>query len=614
MRAWICCAFLVFLAACDQEPVTKGQLASWDGSVGRLVINGKRLEAAQFTHQAGASADDGTMSIVPIADMTFDRALRLETLRQPSALDSLEASLMTEHPIDAGSSCWLHLQARAAQPQTETGLARLLIGFQSAESRQRPPLEHEIYVEPTWTSIDIPFSIRSDFDEGEAKVVFGVGTQLQIVDIGNIALRCFDPENLPTSLPTTAFTYAGRAEDAPWREVAEGRIDRYRRSDVAIKVVDADDQPVPDAEIHVLMTRHSFKFGAAIDAELLAGASPGGGPGQYDEEDTTRYRKVLQELFNTATFENGLSWTAWSDDAQRRVTEDALAWVKSLDLELRGSSLVPGDWSDLPLDLQNKSEDPNLVRAAVIERIRTMVGDLDGQVEAWDVTDRPDGRHDLAALLGAEELDEWFRQARAAAPQSRLYLNEDDVLAGDGLVQLVSILDQLTDRQVPIDAIGIKGHFNEQPPSIQILSDRLDQLASFELPMMITEFDMETSDPALHADFTRDLMTLAFSHPSVEGFVFWGFWEGRQSIPGAAMYDENWTTKPVGEIYRDLVLGRWWTDDVALTNVDGELLTRGFLGDYVITARKNDLSATTTLNLGRDGISIKLKLAKATSG
>ena len=132
--------------------------------------------------------------------------------------------------------------------------------------------------------------------------------------------------------------------------------------------------------------------------------------------------------------------------------------------------------------------------------------------------------------------------------------------------------------------------------------------------MMITEFDMETSDPALHADFTRDLMTLAFSHPSVEGFVFWGFWEGRQSIPGAAMYDENWTTKPAGEIYRDLVLGRWWTDDVALTNVDGELLTRAFLGDYVITARKNDLSASKTLNLGRDGISIKLKLAKATSG
>ncbi|MGI9494221.1 MAG: endo-1,4-beta-xylanase, partial [Geminicoccaceae bacterium] len=140
------------------------------------------------------------------------------------------------------------------------------------------------------------------------------------------------------------------------------------------------------------------------------------------------------------------------------------------------------------------------------------------------------------------------------------------------------------------------------------------QLASFDLPIMITEFGMETDDSDLHADFMRDLMTLTFSHPSVEGFVFREFWEGGRTGPKAAMYQPDWTINPNGEVYRDLVLSEWWTDNVALSNADGDLLTRAFLGDYVITARKEGFSATVTTTLDADGASFTLKLDKPTSG
>lgn len=614
MRGWFCCALIFFVAACDQEPVARGQFASWEESIGHLVIDGSSLEAVQFDYREGAEAADGNLSIVSVNDADFDRALRLETLRQPATLDSLEASLTTHRDIEEGSPCWLHLKARAVQPQIETGLARLSIGFQSVELQDHQELDHAIFVEPTWTSVDIPFSVGGLLEAGEARVVLGVGTQLQVIDVGNIVVRCFDPQKPPGVLPKTSFTYVGRASDASWRKIAESRIDRYRRGDIAIKVVDASDEPVPDAEIQLQMTRHAFKFGTVVDTELLAGVGPGGEPSQYSEGDTTRYRKLLQELFNIVTFENGMNWASWSDTNQRRVTEDALSWAKSLDLELRGDRLVSGQWSDLPSDLQKKRDDPDVIRAALRDRISNLVGGLDGQVAEWDVVDRPYDHHELMDVLGWDEVDEWFKRARAAAPEPKLFLNESDVLAGDRLVQLVTMLGTLTERNVPIDAVGIKGHFNEQPPSIQVLSDRLDQLASFELPMMVTEFDMETDDQALRADFMRDLMTLAFSHPSIEGFIFRGFWEGRQTLPEGALYKQDWTIKPTGEIYRNLVLDRWWTDDVALSNVDGDLLTRGFLGDYVITARKNDLSATATLTLGTDGASITLKLDKANSG
>ena len=554
------------------------------------------------------------MSIVQVDDAGFKKALRLETLRQPLRMDSLEASLITRDAVNKGATCWLHLMARAVRPQAETGLARLAVSFQPTETEQEPMLDHEIYVEPTWTSIDIPFSAREDIDEGQAKISLGVGTQLQVIDVGNIVMRCFGSDILPGDLPRTSFSYAGRADDAHWREIAEGRIDRYRKGDLAVKVVDADDQPVADAEIQVQMTRHAFKFGAAVNAELLAGVEPASEQNRYDDEDVSRYRKVLQELFNTVTFEDSMTWAAWSDAAKRQVTEKALAWVDSLGLALRGSALVAGDWSELPPDLQEKRSDSNFIRAAVRDRVTETVGALRGRIAEWDVVDRPRDRHRLLEFLGKGEMDEWFKLARAADDQPKLFLNESDVLHGDRLVQLITTLGELTKKNVPIDAIGIKGHFKQQPPPMQVLSDRLDQLASFDLPIMITEFEMGTDDPDLHADFTRDLMTLAFSHPSVEGFVFRGFWEGGHNGPKTSMYQPDWTINPNGEVYRDLVLRQWWTDDVALSNPDGDLLTRGFLGDYVITARKEGASASATITLDEDGTNLTLKLDKTTSG
>ncbi len=609
MRVWMVLMVAMLLVACDDNAASDSDAEAWVGSIGRLVIDGRRLNDVRFEFRADAEDGDGEMAIVAVDDAGFDQAIRLSTLRQQPDLANLAASIATGRDVDAGESCWLHLNARVIQPQIETGLGRLSIAFESVEARKRQAFDRSVYVKPTWTPIDLPFKTHGQYDAGEARVVFGIGTQLQVIDIADVSLRCFDSSLSLDRLPQTAFSYVGRAPDAPWREIAAAGIERYRMGDLQVRVIDADGQPVPDADIHVQMTRHAFKFGTAVDAELLAGTGTGGGPSQYSDEQTARYRQLLKNLFNTVTFENSMSWPPWVDAAQRRVTEDALAWIKSLDVDLRGSPLISPRWDGLPRDLREKQDDPEFIRTAVRERVSTTVGELDGRISEWDVVDRPLDHHDLMDLLGWQEMDEWFRLAKEAAPEPRLVLNEYDVLAGDRLAELVGLVGSLIDRQVPIDAIGIKGHFGVQPPSIQVLSDRLDQLASFDLPLVITEFDMDTDDEQLQADFTRDLMTLAFSHPSVEGIVFWGFWEGRQAVPQAAMYRQDWTIKPNGEVYRDLVLGEWWTDVEALSNADGVLLTRGILGDYTISATKNGRTASVAVTLERDGASVEIQLA-----
>ncbi len=613
MRVWFCGTLIILFAACDQG-IAQNHSASWVGSIGDLVVDSRNLESAQFERKEREEGAAGEIAIIVGEEGGGDRVLRLATLRQPAALDSLEVSLPTVGEIKESTPCWLHLMAKAVQPQVETGLARLSVGFRSIESPARRMLEHVLYVEPSWTSIDIPFWPEGSFEAGEAKVVLGIGTQLQVIDIGRLAVRCFDPESLPRDLPKTSFSYLGRADDAPWRKIAEGRIDRYRRGDLIIRVVDVDDQPVADAEIQMQMTRHAFKFGTAVNAELLAGVALDGKASRYSGEDTTRYRTTLQQLFNIVTFDSNLNWVVQSSAEERRANEDALAWINSLGLRLRGSQLVSGSRANLPANLQENPDDPEVTHALVRERVSSTVAALNGRISEWDVLDRPFERLDTINPSNMEEVGDWFRIARAASDGPRLFLTERDVLAGDRLVQLITMLSGLTERDVPIDAIGVKGHFNEQPPPIQVLSDRLDQLASFDLPIMITDFDMDTDDPTLLADFARDLMTLAFSHPSIEGFMFQNLWQGADAGSDAALFRDDWTLQPVGEVYRDLVLEQWWTDDVALSNADGDLQTRGFLGDYVITARKDNLSATSTLTLGPEGASITLRLDKATSG
>ena len=93
-----------------------------------------------------------------------------------------------------------------------------------------------------------------------------------------------------------------------------------------------------------------------------------------------------------------------------------------------------------------------------------------------------------------------------------------------------------------------------------------------------------TYDEELQADYTRDFLILCYSHPSVVGVQFWGFWAGAHWRPQAAMFREDWSERPAAGVYRDLVLNRWRTRAGGSTDAAGRLSLRGFHGDYAVTA------------------------------
>ena len=121
-----------------------------------------------------------------------------------------------------------------------------------------------------------------------------------------------------------------------------------------------------------------------------------------------------------------------------------------------------------------------------------------------------------------------------------------------------------------------------------------------DLKIKITEFDVSTRDEAFQAAYTRDFMTLVFSHPSVAGIQHWGFWEGAHWKPEAALYRRDWSEKPNLLAYRDLVFNQWWTLETGSTGLDGAFAGRGFLGRHRVTVTVDGQRIETEFDLTKE--------------
>jgi hypothetical protein len=58
------------------------------------------------------------------------------------------------------------------------------------------------------------------------------------------------------------------------------------------------------------------------------------------------------------------------------------------------------------------------------------------------------------------------------------------------------------------------------------------------------------------------------------------------------IFNADWTLKLSGEQFLDLVYNKWWTQEEGKTNADGTFKTKGYYGDYLITASKDGKTQT----------------------
>lgn len=567
---------------------------------GQAMLKDKALFKTPFM---GKQAKTASKKTVPVEDMTFTEALEVTISQKPDLDRDIQMSFPTVKNIDDGDAVFLELWARTLSSddaQNNSGEIRLVL-----EQSQKPwkkMIWMKQQVGKNWTHYQIPVQCKMPMEAGKGQVCIRLGGKKQQLQIAGMQLLNFKKTVNVKKLPHSDLNYMGMKADSPWRAEADKRIDQHRKANMQIQVVDLLGKPVVGAKVHVQMTRHAFAFGSVYNTRWFDGK-------HSKTADGAKYRQMFKELFNIGVDEGAMKWTAWENPKAQNGIHASLDWMAENNIDVRGHCLVWGSFLRMPKDLPLIINNPSVVKRRVIDHIHDAVGATRGQVIAWDVVNEPQSHTDIFKNLDVEVMADWFKAAHQADPNIRLVLNETTSGSMDGgMDTFEKHARMLLDKGAPITALGFQSHFSQLGEPIPKVYAILDRFAKLGLDMEITEFDYSGVDENMQAAFTRDYMTICFSHPKVISFLHWGFWAGSHWRPDRAMFNKDWSIKPNGQAYKDLVFKKWWTDELHATDAQGMIKTRGFMGNYVITVTAEGQSRTRKLSLDQTGQTLKVVL------
>lgn len=431
---------------------------------------------------------------------------------------------------------------------------------------------------------------KGDANASDMKMVFRLGATPQEFEIADFKMINYGQSVTLEDMPKSSYdAYEGMEDDAEWRKDADERIEKFRKGDMKFTVVDQNGNKVPDAKVSVDMTNHEFEFGTVL------WDSP-------EYSDNEKYFEVLKETFNTLVIGNRTKWEQFEKYPDR--ARSAVEWAYNNGFNVRGHTMVWDHWKHMPADLKELGESGTYEEALVRfeEHIKDVGTAFDDYIYEWDVLNEPIANVQFRKKFGYEFAAKWFEWAEKYAPNAKRVLNDTGIVGfpTPKVEQLYTILDNLIALGADIEGLGIQGHFGVccNPESFY---KQLDELSKrYDLPIKVTEYS-HSSDPTISGYFSRDILTEAFSLEKGNGFIMWGMSEAYGSGgTKRPMYDKNWNLKPAGEQMLYLMYDKWWTNNIGVTDNDGEYNTRGFYGDYEITTEVNGVKQLDVVRVLKD--------------
>jgi len=397
---------------------------------------------------------------------------------------------------------------------------------------------------------------------------------------------------------------------------ADARIERHRKVDLQVTVLDADGAPLPNAQVTVEQIAHEFLFGCNI----FTWRQP------ENPAAEQAYRQRFADLLNYATLP--FYWWAYERERGRPVhpqMAEVADWCNQHGIRTKGHPLAwnYGEPGWLP-------DDPKQVATIQMDRIADCVATFAGKIDVWDVVneaaafDRPNMRGEkLTAAIKALGRSEFVRQAfataRRANPKAVLLINDYEV--GSRYEQVIRELVDGGGRRL-YDTIGIQSHMHRETWPLTRVWTVCERFAAFGVPLHFTEltvlsgaaktdddwftarsgWDTTPEGERAQADYVEKLYRVLFSHPSVEAITWWDFsdYHAWQGAP-AGLLRKDQSPKPVYERLLKLVKDAWWTREAVVTQADGTATLRVFRARHRVTAQGADgARATTEITAAKD--------------
>ncbi len=238
--------------------------------------------------------------------------------------------------------------------------------------------------------------------------------------------------------------------------------------------------------------RNNFVVGAAV------------GPAQIGSTDDS---DVLAKQFSSLTAENVMKPEALAPTEGNYTFEEAdalVSFAQTNGLQVRGHTLL---WHRAtPAYFFEGTRDE--IKARLQKYITDVVTHFRGKIYAWDVVNEVISDDDgstapyrdsnwFQAAGGPDYIDWAFEAARAADPDVKLFINDYNTELAGKRARLVSVVEDLIARGIPLDGVGHQAHIQQSTSAADVLAG-LDAFTNMfaGLENHITELDISIySDP-----------------------------------------------------------------------------------------------------------------------
>jgi endo-1,4-beta-xylanase len=233
-----------------------------------------------------------------------------------------------------------------------------------------------------------------------------------------------------------------------------------------------------------------FLFGVAANNSQLDGRN-------------AKAAEIISRHFSSLTAENAMKWQSLQPTPGTydfTAADRCVEFGQTHGLAVVGHTLV---WhSQTPAWVFEGEDGGVATREELLARMRdhihTVAGRYRGRIHGWDVvneaiSDGPGGLRDSPwrRIIGDDYLDHAFRLAKEAAPEAELYYNDYGLADPGKRARTVAMLRGLIERGVPIDGVGMQGHYRLRWPSLANVEASIQAFSDLGLQVMITELDID---------------------------------------------------------------------------------------------------------------------------
>jgi len=408
--------------------------------------------------------------------------------------------------------------------------------------------------------------------------------------------------------------YAQRWRDPKLAARIDENIEKHRKGEATITVVDSAGRPVEDAAIEFRQTGHEFLFGC--NAFVL---------GQLKTpEENQRYEQAFLRLFNFATVplywegteptRGELRYAEGGRDIWRRPPPDRyLPWAKRHGLSLKGHPLL---WHAYNPPWLPKEADE--LRDLYRKRFREIAERYGREFPIFDVVNESLVCRNTYPLFTPDRAYvRWaFAEAAPLFPASTtLMINEVtefNFQPFDRNPYVAQIRGLIADGAA-VRGIGLQYHFFRRAALDAFLAgpkcdpaallDLYEAFAQFKLPLYITEITIPSAGPegeSLQAEVVRDHYRLWFSAPTMAGITWWNLGDGTavkgENEAQGGLLDQDLNPKAAYHALDELINKQWKTRAEGKTDEKGRAGFRGFFGKYTVRVSHGGQSREFTLD------------------